>query len=188
MGRLVYLLRDSNTKKCDLINALGRYEDLNLKPAQLRSMDRLYQKKCEEVVALKKEVEFYKKIYEEKLEQHGTLEKLLDEADREIKNMVKLPFHPSEHLKSIGRVKEVAYTENGTIVRAVRGFHSKEGYRGTEEIEINFTNTNLCEDCNHCIADCKSKEIVFGDGKGNDNVVICELHEAEQKILKRGEI
>ncbi|MFH1230042.1 MAG: hypothetical protein V1709_00955 [Planctomycetota bacterium] len=32
---------------------------------------------------------------------------------------------------------------------------------------------NLCEDCNQCFAECQAKDIVFGTGIGNDNVVQC---------------
>jgi len=37
------------------------------------------------------------------------------------------------------------------------------------------TKDNLCEICNNCIADCEQdKPIVFGDGKGLDNVIECD--------------
>jgi hypothetical protein len=47
----------------DILERLGKYEDLGLEPSQLAEIDRLYQSKCEEVVALKKEVaEYQQKI------------------------------------------------------------------------------------------------------------------------------
>ncbi|HEX2957877.1 MAG TPA: hypothetical protein VHO70_13660 [Chitinispirillaceae bacterium] len=43
----------------ELGKRLKQYEDLDLEPSQLAEIDRLYQSKCEEVVALKKEVAEY---------------------------------------------------------------------------------------------------------------------------------
>lgn len=38
---------------------------------------------------------------------------------------------------------------------------------------------NLCSTCKKCIADCNSKELEFGDGVGNDNVICCDAYETE---------
>lgn len=38
---------------------------------------------------------------------------------------------------------------------------------------------NLCDTCRKCIADCDAKDIEFGDGVGNDNIVECGEYEEE---------
>ena len=40
-----------------LIESLGKYEDLELTPEQIREIDRLYSGKCKEVAELKKELD-----------------------------------------------------------------------------------------------------------------------------------
>ena len=33
---------------------------------------------------------------------------------------------------------------------------------------------NKCDDCVNCFATCENKNVKFGDGKGNDNVIACD--------------
>ena len=41
---------------------------------------------------------------------------------------------------------------------------------------------NLCNTCEHCIADCDSKNIKFGNGKGNDNVISCDTYKLKSAL------
>ena len=43
--------------------------------------------------------------------------------------------------------------------------------------------TNLCDSCKHSYPECPSKadDVIFGDGKGNDNIIACAVYEAGRK-------
>lgn len=45
--------------------------------------------------------------------------------------------------------------------------------------EINITlhkELNLCDGCVFHFSSCKGKDIIFGNGRGNDNVIQCETY------------
>jgi len=45
-----------------------------------------------------------------------------------------------------------------------------------------INNINLCDSCRNEFATCKAKQIIWGTGKGNDNVSACHIY----KPLKYG--
>lgn len=38
----------------------------------------------------------------------------------------------------------------------------------------------LCDRCIHCYPNCSGKDLLFGDGLGNDNIIACESFECEK--------
>lgn len=43
---------------------------------------------------------------------------------------------------------------------------------------------NLCDTCKWCFAECTAKNIRFGEGIGNDNVVGCDKYFAKEYLMK----
>ena len=43
---------------------------------------------------------------------------------------------------------------------------------------------NLCDNCDNNFANCKAKNIIFGTGIGNDNIIACEKYKPISNILK----
>jgi hypothetical protein len=43
------------------------------------------------------------------------------------------------------------------------------------------TKINLCDTCVYSIPECRAKEIEFGDGLGNDNVIECDCYKNKDK-------
>lgn len=49
-------------------------------------------------------------------------------------------------------------------------------------IRIENNKVDLCSSCTHMIATCPGRGIMYGDGKGNDNIVCCAAYETERGL------
>ena len=49
-------------------------------------------------------------------------------------------------------------------------------------VSLKNKRNNLCDSCNNCFADCKSEDLVFGNGVGNDNVIVCDAYASKTHI------
>lgn len=47
---------------------------------------------------------------------------------------------------------------------------------------------NMCDSCRNSPAECEQKLIEFGDGFGDDNVVVCSSYMVKQGINQPGDI
>jgi len=52
-----------------------------------------------------------------------------------------------------------------------------------EDMKIDTEKIHLCDSCKNEVAICKAKptDIMYGNGKGNDNVIGCYHYEAEEE-------
>lgn len=51
--------------------------------------------------------------------------------------------------------------------------------KSTTVQEIGMANkVHLCDSCKHEVPTCDSDNLIFGSGKGNDNVVACSTYQA----------
>ena len=52
-------------------------------------------------------------------------------------------------------------------------------------INIENNSVNLCDSCTHNIETCPGNGILYGDGKGNDNIVCCAAYTPGFKKVKK---
>lgn len=72
-----------------------------------------------------------------------------------------------EYLRHINGFQSVAET--------VRKIVEKEWRKEKDIMENNYV--HLCDSCCNCYPGCSSDNVVFGDGKGNDNICCCNRYE-----------
>ena len=75
-------------------------------------------------------------------------------------------------------VKEIRIDKAGTLLIFIKGY-CECGYSGITTERLNITETHLCNNCEFLFPECNGNDIVFGNGKGNDNVVMCDCYKKQ---------
>lgn len=81
-------------------------------------------------------------------------------------------------------ITKITIDENGTFIHFSKCYGT-DGYIGLTTDKLNITKTHLCKNCMNNFAECKAKDIIWGNGVGNDNVVMCDCYKAEQTLAER---
>ena len=75
-------------------------------------------------------------------------------------------------------VKEIRINKAGTSLIFIK-VYGECGYSGITTERLNITETHLCNNCEFLFPECNGNDIVFGNGKGNDNVVMCDCYKKQ---------
>jgi len=94
----------------------------------------------------------------------------------------KLPVNFGDRLFK-GYLKSVRY-DGEKIFISEQISYNIDGYSGLTSELYELSKINLCRVCKKCIASCEAKNVEFGDGKGNDNVYLCDSFDRIDELIK----